>query len=138
MKQKLEAISGLSSDKAKVLLKMENMENATRKKNFLPDERTSMITDAETDKILCRSFQYIVALMEFNLHNLRFQINHYLYQGFKTAMSQTFSSNVLEEADWDKLVEPDPIVTKRLKEVEEKIVALRESLQEVQLIQRKM
>ena len=76
--------------------------------------------------------------MEFNLFNLRFQINHYLYQGFKTAMSQTFSSNVLEEADWDKLVEPDPIVTKRLKEVEEKIAALQESLQEVQLIQRKM
>jgi len=138
LQQKFEAISGLSGDKAKALLKKENMENATRKKNFLPDERTSMITDAETDKILCRSFQYIVALMEFNLHNLRFQINHYLYQGFKTAMSQTFSSKVVEEADWDKLVQPDPIVTKRLKEVEEKIVALEESLQEVQLIQGKM
>ena len=40
--------------------------------------------------------------------------------GFKTAISQTLRSRVLEHANWDKLVEPDQMAAERLEELAEK------------------
>lgn len=127
-----------SGEKAKEFLRNESVTRATSKRGFLPDERTSMVTDEETDKILRRAFEYIVALMEFNLVNLKFQVNHYLYEGFKVELSKSFKSKVVNEADWDKMVEPDPSVSKRLAELKDQIAGLSDSLQEVQRMQRRM
>ena len=104
----------------------------------MPDERTAMITDQETDRILDRSFEYIVALMEFNLVNLKFQLNHYLYEGFKQKLKVSFSRTLSNDTDWKTLVEPDPDVKDRLEELDGQIVGLRECLDEVQRIQRKI
>jgi len=127
-----------SGKAAKSFLKEENCARATKKKFFLPDERTAMITDQETDRILDRSFEYIVALMEFNLVNLKFQLNHYLYEGFKQKLKVSFSRTLSNDTDWKTLVEPDPDVKDRLEELDGQIVGLRESLDEVQRIQRKI
>lgn len=61
---RVNAIISKSGEKAKDFLRKESVSNAMSKKSFLQDERTSMITDEETDKILQRSFEYIVALIE--------------------------------------------------------------------------
>ena len=96
-----------------------------------------MITSEETDKILRRSFEYIVALMEFNLVHLRFSFNHYLYQDFKRTMKENFVYDLIGNADWEKLVEPDDDIEVRIKEVEDQISSLKESLQEVQRMNRR-
>lgn len=103
----------LLTQEAKKHLREENRVRAQTKKEFLSDKRTSMITEEETELILQRSFEYITALMEFNLVNLEFQFNHYLYQGFKDELQTNFSTRLLVEADWNKLVERDPKVTSR-------------------------
>mmetsp|Transcript_3493 Transcript_3493/g.6468 ORF Transcript_3493/g.6468 Transcript_3493/m.6468 type:complete len:102 (+) Transcript_3493:805-1110(+) len=100
--------------------------------------RSSMITKEETLKILKRSYEYIVALLEFILLILRFQLNHYLYEEFKKELSRFSSSTLVDKADWDKLVEPDGTLIAQLKEVEDKISGLKDSLDEVQRVWRKM
>jgi len=130
-------VSGSGSE-AKSFLKEEDSARATKKKSFLPDERTSMITDKETERILQRSFEYIVALMEFNLVVLEQQLNHYLYESFKTKLKTSFSRSVSNVTDWASLVEPDPGTASRLEELKEQITGLRDSLHEVQRIQRKL
>jgi hypothetical protein len=129
--RRVTAITTGSGDKAKEFLKTENRTRAQSKKSFLPDERTSMITDEETQMILRRSFEYIVALMEFNLVNFRFQVNHYLYLGFKKELRKTFMRKGTE-ADWATLIQADPGVADRLDLLAEQIEGLEESLQEVQ------
>lgn len=130
-------ISG-SGERAKEFLRNDNVARATSKKSFLPDERTSMVTDEETDKIIQRSFEYIVALMEFNQFTLNFQINHYLYEGFKTELSKSFQTKLINDANWGKMVEPDPSVKLRLEELKEQIAGLADSLREVERMQRRM
>jgi hypothetical protein len=51
---------------AKKFLKQEYKARAENKKAFLQDERSGMIRDEEIKIILDRSFQYLVALMEFS------------------------------------------------------------------------
>lgn len=96
-----------------------------------------MITNEETKKILRRSFEYIVALMEFNLVHLSFSFNRYLYQDFKKAMKEEFVYDLIGNADWEKLVEPDDDIGERLEEVRGQISSLKESLQEVQRMNRR-
>jgi hypothetical protein len=127
-----------SGERAKEFLRNDSVARATSKKSFLPDERTSMVTNEETDKIIQRSFEYIVALMEFNLVTLNFQLNHYLYEGFKTELSKSFQTKLINDADWEKLVEPDPSVAERLEELKGQIAGLSDSLHEVERMQRKM
>lgn len=136
--KRFSALVAGSGSQAKSFLKEEDCARATKKKSFLPDERTSMITDKETDRILQRSFEYIVALMEFNLVVLEQQLNHYLYEGFKTNLKTSFSRSVSNATDWETLVEPDPDTETRLEELQEQIAGLRKSLLEVQRIQRKV
>jgi len=136
--RKMSALVAGSGAQAKTFLKEEKSSRATKKKFFLPDERTAMITEKETDRILQRSFEYIVSLMEFNLVILKFELNHYLYEGFKNKLKVSFSRTLSNATDWNTLVEPDPDVEERLEELKEQIVGLRESLHEVQRIQRKI
>lgn len=129
--RRISAIASGSGDKAKEFLKNENRSRARSKKSFLPDERTAMITDDETEMILRRSFEYIVALMEFNLVNFRFQVNHYLFLGFKRELTKSFMRKGAD-ADWATLVQPDPGVNTRLEELTGQVESLQESLREVQ------
>lgn len=134
--EKLKSLTSSGSE-AKRYLKEENRERAKTKRHFLPDERTAMITSEETDKIIRRSFEYIVALMEFNLVQLRFSFNYYLFQDFKRTMKENFVHDLIGNADWKKLVEPDDDIGARIKEVEDQISSLKESLQEVQRMNRR-
>jgi len=96
------------------------------KKRFLPDERASMITDEESDVIVNRSFEYIIALFEFILSLLKFQLNHHLYQGFKAAIQSSLITRV-GKIDWKELVHVDPALDHRLKELNEQISGLKDS-----------
>lgn len=137
-KSRINYIIAGSAERAKEFLRREHDSRATSKRTFLPDERTSMVTHEETDKIIQRAFEYIVALLEFSLFSLTFNLNHFLYQGFKTELSKSFKTKLINDADWDKLVESDPNVTMRLEELKEQIVGLADSLREVERMQRKM
>ena len=124
-----------SNNSAKAFLKDENRKRAITKKSFLPDERSAMITQEETDLILQRSFEYIVGLMEFNLYVFRFQLNYHLFQGFKNALKVTLMTKI-NDADWNELVRPDPTVNDRLAVLEEQRKGLQESLDDVLRMQR--
>jgi hypothetical protein len=131
------ALSGSGAD-AKEVLKRESASKARSKTHFLPDERTSMVTDEEVTQILRRAFQYIVALVEFNLIITRFQITHYLFNGFKTELGKTFKNNLMNEANWEELIEPDPSLQERLQIVKLRIDGVQSSLMEVERLQRKL
>jgi hypothetical protein len=130
------ALTG-SGTEAKRIMQEENRARAATKKSFLRDDRTSMITDEETEVILKRSFQYIVALMEFSLVLFRLQVNFFLYEKFKTEMQKSFIHKG-SEADWSKLVVPDPSLPKDISDLEDQISGLRASLQEVQRMYQKI
>lgn len=135
--KRLSAVVSGSGETAKEFLKTEHRHRAQSKKAFLPDERTSMITDEETKKILNLSFSYLVALMEFNLVNFRFQVNHYLYVGFKTELSKSFLRKA-SDANWNELIHADPRVEQRIAELESQIEGVADSLQEVQRMQQRI
>ena len=124
-----------SSQSAKSFLEDENRKRATTKKSFLPDERAAMITEEETEMILQRAFEYIVALLEFNLFVFKFQLNHHLYQGFKKSIRSILMSKV-NDADWDELVQPDPGIDGQLVILEEQRKALKDALDDVLRLQR--
>jgi hypothetical protein len=125
------------STEAKAFLKKENKSRASAKKSFLPEHRTSMITDEETKKILDRSFEYLVALLEFIVYNFRFQIKHYLVIKFKDTISESFMRKG-SETNWSELVVPDPEVASRFLELQDKIKSLEDSMREVQKLQQRV
>mmetsp|Transcript_17052 Transcript_17052/g.46759 ORF Transcript_17052/g.46759 Transcript_17052/m.46759 type:complete len:98 (-) Transcript_17052:22-315(-) len=88
-----------------------------------------MITEDETKKILQRSFEYIVALTD-NLQNIKFQMNHYFYQGFKEKLKISFTRSLAHRDEWDTVVGHDPQVERRLIELKTQIQGIRGSLQE--------
>jgi Dynamin family len=134
MATRFESLISGSSSEAKHYLKEEHRMRAKSKRAFLCDERTAMITSDETRKILQRSFEYIIGLMEWNLVNLRFQLDHYLFMDFKSTMKRSFVYDLMSSTDWKVLVEPDDDIVRRLSEVQDEISSLKESLQEVQLL----
>lgn len=129
-------VTGSGTD-AKSFLKAENNRRARTKRSFLPDERAAMITDDEIDTILRRSFEYIVGLLEFNLIVFRFQLNHHLFQGFKTMLKKDLMQQ-LTDADWEALVQPDPTIKDRLIVLDTQIKGLNDSLIDVQRMQRSL
>lgn len=133
---RVQALVSLSGEKAKAFLETQNAARAKSSTSFLPDDRTSMVNKKEVDIILQRSFEYIVALMEFNLITLKFQMHHYLYIDFKESLSLTYKNKVIDEADWDTLVQQDQSIIDSLAELHKRIAALKDSLHEVQRIQR--
>ena len=132
---RMKAVVSGSGDAAKDVLKRDHESRAKKKKSFLPDMRTSMITDDETDIIIRRSFEYIVGLMEFNLINLQFMINHFLVIGFKSQLDY-YPSRIINEAPWDNLVTQDTRLSTRLSELNSQIDVLKKSLQDVGRMQR--
>ena len=90
-----------------------------------------MITDDEADKILMKSFQYIVTLLEFNLVNLRFQMNHHLVIGFKETLRGPFVDEIVLNTDWTELIERDYALDDQMKDVEDQIAGVKASLEEV-------
>ena len=100
---------------------------------LLSDFRSAMVTEEEKEEILQRSFEYIVALFEFNVTVFKFQVNHRLYNGFKEHIGSDLSARV-GEIDWDTVVKPDASIQSRLDKVEEQIRGLSESLHEVKSI----
>jgi hypothetical protein len=75
--------------------------------------------------------------MEFNLINLKFQLNHYLFKGFKDKLSQ-FVMLSTNNADWNSLVQEDPAVQNRIEELKDQIASIDDSLKEVEAMQRRM
>ena len=135
VKDRLGALAN-GADQAKEFLKQEFKKKAQSKKSFLPNERSSMITDDEVHMILRSSFEYLVALQEHILIDFEFQINHYLYLGFKKALSKSFK-RVGSEADWETLVRRDASVREAIVRLEDQIEGLAESLSEVQKLNQK-
>ena len=131
--QKVTALVNGSGTQAKEFLRQERRQRAVKKRAFLPDERTTMITNEEIDIILKRSFEYIVALMEFILIILRFQMNHYMYVGFKTMLDTKFAQSA-GQVNWEALVQPDPLLSNRIEELKEQIESISDSLTTVQKI----
>ena len=123
----------LDQSNAKQLIREESERQATEKKNFLPEERTQMINEQETQKIINSAFQYTLALHDQIQIYLNFQINHYLYEGFKDKLS-TFSRGVLED-DWSLMVPKDNGLEEKMAEIENKISGLKESLRDVKIMQ---
>lgn len=127
----------LSATSTKDYLKWLNKCQATKKLSFLPDKRSMMITSDETDIILQRSFEYIFGLFEFNLFVYKFQMNHHLYEGFKSSLKIDFMNRVAD-ANWDELVRSDPSIDIRLNELDLQISGLVDSLQDVIRMQRSL
>ena len=71
-----------------------------------------MITDEESDVIVRRAFEYIIALFEFILSFLTFQLNHHLYQGFKDAIQGPLISR-MDKIEWKELDQNDPLIDER-------------------------
>ena len=137
VQDKINALKDTCNESFKGYLRGQNRSRALEKVRFLPDSRSMMITRDETDEILRRSFEYIVALLEFNLHVCKFNLNHHLYEGFKRCLKKDFL-NRMAEANWKELVKPDPGVANQIKILDEQIQALTDSLQDVQRMQRSL
>lgn len=135
--RRLKAIATGSGVDAKKFLQDENRSRARSKKSFLPDERSAMITDEETQFILKRASEYLMALFDFTLVISKFQVNHYLYVRFKEEMGTSFTQKG-SEADWSKLVETDPALDERIKELDDLVASLELELKEVQRMQQRV
>ena len=127
--------AGSNAKEAKEILREESKQRAHRKQVFLPDERATMITKEETEIILQMSFDYMVGLVEFNLILLKFQLNHHLYETFKTGVGYHLLRKV-NDADWETLVQKDVTLEERCKVVKEQVDGIRNSLRDVQKMQR--
>lgn len=115
------------------LLRERGTELAEQKKSFLPEHRTEMINESETDKIILSAFQYVVALQELIQTNLNFLISHYVYEEFKkriAAFPRTISNQ-----EWDDFVPSDAELDGEIKDINNKITAIRSSLAKVQKMQ---
>jgi len=128
---------GGAAKQAKQHLRHNSERKARRKRSFLPDEREAMITEEETEIILHRSFDYMVGLVEFNLILLKFQLNHHLYEKFKKEIRSSLLQNV-SDTNWDELIHEDESLEERFQEVQQQIAGLRNSLQLVGRMQRKI
>lgn len=119
----------LDDSKIKELLRSRGEDLATERKSFLPEERSKMINEEETEKILQSAFLYVMALHEQIQIHLNFQINHYVYNAFKEA--NTHFSREVTDGDWDEMVPRDFDLEDNIKELEEKITEIQNSLREV-------
>jgi hypothetical protein len=138
VKDRMTSVVSASSEMVKKFMKNDSNTRARSKKQFLPEDRTSMVTNDEKDLILARAFEYIVAVMELILINLDFQLHHYLVDAFRVELERTFKNRLTTEADWDKLIEPDPSLSNRISVIAGKIEGLTSSLQEVERLQRRL
>jgi hypothetical protein len=114
------------------LLRERGRQLAEEKKGFLPENRSSMINDEETEKIILSAFQYVVALQEHLQTYLNFQITHYLYNQFKDDIA-TFP-RVVSNGDWNEMIPADDL-DDSIQELKSKISEIKDSLSDVQKMQ---
>lgn len=119
-----------SGKEAKKHMRQASIQRITTKKKFLPDNRASMITDEESEMIIERAFDYVIALFEFILSMLKFQLNHHLYQGFKDAIQGPLITR-MKNIEWNEVVHSDPSLDERIDEIKGQIDGLKDALQEV-------
>ena len=127
-------MTSLRGNDAKEMLRKREKERAQAKTAFLPESRTAMITDDETDKILLSAWQYMFALNEQIQTFLDFQINCYLYNAFKDKIG-TFSQEFTSDSSWESMIPNDASLEPTIKELKDKISCLQESLSDVQAMQ---
>ena len=89
-----------------------------------------MVTRDEITEIINLSFQYILAIVDHLSIDYNFQLDFYLYEAFKKAVRKTFLTAVAS-ADWPTVCKPDEGARMQLEEVDAKIIALTESLDEL-------
>lgn len=135
MTDRLEAFASFTAEACKNFLRKESQSQSLKRNILLPDDRSAMITEAEIKKILARTFEYIFALMDFILKDIKFQVNHYLIVQFKKELETSFTAKLINEPDWVKMVEDDPEVSERLAKLKDEITGLSESLDEVKRLQ---
>jgi hypothetical protein len=119
---------------AKEMLRERERERALSTKSFLPENRTSMINDYETEKILSYAVQYVFALNEQIQTYLNFQINHFVYNAFKEKIG-TFPQEFTSDDSWEGLIPRDESLDVAINELKDKISGLQESLSDVQAMQ---
>jgi hypothetical protein len=125
--------TSVDEKKAKELLRERGRQQAELKRNFLPEERTSMINDDETEKIILSAFRYVVALQEQIQTYLNFQINHYLYNEFKTKLA--VFPRLVSNDDWKEMIPDDTTMDDSIQELKNKIAEIKGSLGDVQRMQ---
>ena len=115
------------------LLRERGRHQAAQKKNFLPENKTSMINEEETEKIILSAFRYVMALQEQIHIHLNYQINHYLYNEFKDKLA-TFP-RVVSDDDWKELIPDDTTLDDNIQELTKKVNEIKGSLVDVQRMQ---
>jgi hypothetical protein len=121
----------LGARKAKEYLKGEFRTKVQSKATFLPSDRSSMVADEEVDTILRVAFEYFVSLQEICSVMIEFQVNHYLYEGYKTELHRAIM-RIGCDTDWSSLAQPDLKAQSRIAELEDQILSLNHSLLEVE------
>lgn len=124
----------LKGTDVKAMLRERERKRALSKKNFLPENRTSMINDDETEKILSYAVQYVFALNEQIQTYLNFQINHFVYNSFKEKIG-TFPQEFTSDDSWESLIPRDETLEVTIHDLKDKISGLQESLSDVQAMQ---
>ena len=92
-----------------------------------------MINDVETEKIILSAFRYVVALQEQIQTYLNFQINHYLYNEFKTKLA--VFPRLVSNDDWKEMIPDDTTMDDSIQELKNKIAEIKGSLGDVQRMQ---
>ena len=131
---RLLSLFSVDDKKAKQLLRERGRELATQKKTFLPEARTSMINEDETDKIILSAFKYVMALQELIQTNLNFFTSHYLYNEFKDNIA-TFPRAVSSNDNWKDLIPNDSNLDESIKDIQHKLSEIKSSLADVSKMQ---
>jgi hypothetical protein len=119
---------------AKDMLREREMERAKMKKSFLPEKRTSMINEDETDKILTAAMQYVFALNEQIQTYLNFQCNYFIYNAFKEKMGK-FPQIFTTDDSWESMIPDDETLGNSIDVLKDKISGLQDSLNDIQTMQ---
>lgn len=131
---RLLSLFSVDDKKAKQLLRERGRELATQKKTFLPEARTSMINEDETDKIILSAFKYVMALQELIQTNLNFFTSHYLYNEFKDNIA-TFPRAVSSNDNWKDLIPNDSNLDESIRDIQHKLSEIKSSLADVSKMQ---
>jgi hypothetical protein len=127
-----------SNDKMKDILKQCTEATARIKTQFLPAERSSMVTDDEINNILATAVKYMLAVEEQSRQTIRRHILYYLVNGLTYEIGAPFMNKMVLGVDWTEIAQPDPSNLNRLDQVNKDIEAVELSLVAVTKLQRKL
>lgn len=119
-KARLEAFRANNASEAKEYLCKSLREKANHPKYLVQADRYDVIQPFESEMILKRTFQYIVALIDMVLVTIKFHMNHHFVVNFKRNFREEFSgTKVLYAFDWNSYSKEDENLKAELKRVEE-------------------